>query len=69
MYPETILPIVAHIPHAGMEIPDVVRDQFLPYPGELWREVAVVTDWRSYRGTGRIFLEYKDTAPVFEFSV
>ena len=45
MYPETILPIVAHIPHAGTEIPDAVRDQFLHYPGELWREVAMVTDW------------------------
>jgi len=45
MYPETILPIVAHIPHAGTEIPDAVRDQFLPCPGELWREVAIVTDW------------------------
>ena len=42
MYPETILPIVAHIPHAGTEIPDAVRDQFLPSPGELWREVAMV---------------------------
>jgi N-formylglutamate amidohydrolase len=45
MYPETILPIAAHIPHAGTEIPDAVRNQFLPYPGELWREVAMVTDW------------------------
>jgi N-formylglutamate deformylase len=45
MYPEMILPIVAHIPHAGTEIPDAVRDQFLSYPGELWREVAMVTDW------------------------
>lgn len=45
MYPETILPIVAHIPHAGTEVPDAVRDQFLVYPGELWREVAMVTDW------------------------
>ena len=45
MYPETILPIAAHIPHAGTEIPDAVRDQFLPYPSELWREVAMVTDW------------------------
>jgi N-formylglutamate amidohydrolase len=45
MYPETILPIAAHIPHAGTEIPEAVRDQFLPYPGELWREVAMVTDW------------------------
>ena len=45
MYPEAILPIVAHIPHAGTEIPDAVRDQFLPYPGELWREIAMVTDW------------------------
>jgi N-formylglutamate deformylase len=45
MYPETILPIVAHIPHAGTDVPDAVRDQFLPYPGELWREIAMVTDW------------------------
>ena len=45
MYPETILPIAAHIPHAGTEIPDAVRDQFLPWAGELWREVAMVTDW------------------------
>jgi N-formylglutamate deformylase len=45
MYPETILPIVAHIPHAGTEIPDAVRDQFLPDSKEVWREVAVVTDW------------------------
>ncbi|RLA50430.1 MAG: hypothetical protein DRR42_13150 [Gammaproteobacteria bacterium] len=45
MYPETILPIVAHIPHAGTEIPDAVRDQFLPSPGDLWRELAMVTDW------------------------
>jgi N-formylglutamate deformylase len=45
MYPEAILPIVAHIPHAGTNVPDAVRDQFLPYPGELWREIAVVTDW------------------------
>ena len=45
MYPETILPIAAHIPHAGTKIPDAVRDQFLPWAGELWREVAMVTDW------------------------
>jgi hypothetical protein len=45
MYPETILPIVAHIPHAGTGVPDAVRDQFLHYPGELWREIAMVTDW------------------------
>ena len=45
MYPETLLPIVAHIPHAGTEIPDALRDQFLPHPGDLWRELAMVTDW------------------------
>jgi N-formylglutamate deformylase len=45
MYLETILPIVTHIPHAETEIPDAVQDQFLPYLGELRREVAVVTDW------------------------
>jgi N-formylglutamate amidohydrolase len=45
MYPETILPITAHIPHPGTGIPDAVRDQFIPWPGELWREIAMVTDW------------------------
>jgi len=45
MYPETILPIAAHIPHAGTEVPDAVRDQFLPYPGALWRDIATLTDW------------------------
>ena len=45
MYPETILPIVAHIPHAGTEIPDAVWDQFLVSQGDLWGEVAMVTDW------------------------
>ena len=45
MYPETILPIVAHIPHAGTEIPNAVRDQFLLSQGDLWGEVAMVTDW------------------------
>jgi N-formylglutamate deformylase len=45
MYPETILPIVAHIPHAGTEIPNSVHDQFLTSPGDLWREIARVTDW------------------------
>jgi N-formylglutamate amidohydrolase len=45
MYPETILPITAHIPHTGTGIPDAVRDQFIPWPGELWREIAMVTDW------------------------
>ncbi len=39
------MPIAANIPHAGTEIPEAVRDQFLPYQGELWREVAMVTDW------------------------
>ena len=45
MYPEAILPIVAHIPHAGTKIPDAVREQFLPSTEELWREIAMVTDW------------------------
>ena len=45
MYPETILPITAHIPHAGTGIPDAVRSQFIPSPEELWREIALVTDW------------------------
>ena len=45
MYPETILPIAAHIPHAGTAVPDAVRDQFLPSAEELWREIAMVTDW------------------------
>ncbi len=45
MYPETILPIVAHIPHAGTELPSAVRDQFVQDPEELWREVVTVTDW------------------------
>ena len=45
MYPETILPIAAHIPHAGTVVPEAVRDQFLPWAGELWREIAMVTDW------------------------
>ena len=45
MYPETILPIVAHIPHAGTEIPDAARHQFLAHPEELRREIVSVTDW------------------------
>ena len=45
MYPETILPIAAHIPHSGTAIPDSVRSQFLHWEGELWREIAMVTDW------------------------
>ena len=45
MYPETILPIAAHIPHAGTVVPDALRYQFLPWDGELWREIAMVTDW------------------------
>ena len=45
MYPETILPIAAHIPHAGTEVPAAVGGQFLPREGELWREIAMVTDW------------------------
>ena len=45
MYPETILPIAAHIPHAGTLVPEAVRNQFLPWTGQLWREIAMVTDW------------------------
>ena len=45
MYPETILPIAAHIPHAGTTIPDSIWDQFIPFRGELWKEMAMVTDW------------------------
>ena len=44
MYPETILPIAAHIPHAGTEVPDALRYQFLPREGELCKEIAMVTD-------------------------
>ena len=45
MYPETILPIAAHIPHAGLLIPEPLMKQFIPYPSALWRELAMVTDW------------------------
>ena len=45
MYPETILPIAAHIPHSGTDVPDALGDQFLPWQGALWREIAMVTDW------------------------
>jgi N-formylglutamate amidohydrolase len=45
MYPETILPIAAHIPHAGTQVPDVIRYQFLAEPAKLWQEIAAVTDW------------------------
>jgi N-formylglutamate deformylase len=45
MYPETILPISAHIPHAGTEIPTAVRDQFLPQREELWHDITLLTDW------------------------
>jgi N-formylglutamate amidohydrolase len=51
MYPETILPIAAHIPHAGTLVPEALRDQFLPWPSDLWREIAMVTDWY----TGELF--------------
>lgn len=45
MYPESILPIATHIPHAGIEIPATVRDQFSSDSQALWREVLTVTDW------------------------
>ena len=45
MYPETILPIAAHIPHAGTEIPSAVRYQFIPDRQRLWDEILRVTDW------------------------
>jgi N-formylglutamate deformylase len=45
MYPETLLPIAAHIPHAGTTIPSAVLNQFSVNPDVLWREVTAVTDW------------------------
>ena len=45
MYPETILPIVAHIPHAGTQIPSTVRHQFIPDNQILWHEILRLTDW------------------------
>ncbi|PLW66907.1 N-formylglutamate amidohydrolase [Pseudohalioglobus lutimaris] len=45
MYPETILPIVAHIPHAGTQIPENVWDQFTVDRQTLWRELVTLTDW------------------------
>jgi N-formylglutamate deformylase len=45
MYPETLLPIAAHIPHAGTTIPSAVLNQFSVDPDALWREVTAVTDW------------------------
>lgn len=45
MYPETILPIVAHIPHAGTHIPENVWDQFTVDRQTLWRELVTLTDW------------------------
>jgi len=48
MYPETILPIAAHIPHAGTVIPTAVLDQFITCPDELWRDVVSLTDWYTH---------------------
>lgn len=45
MYPETILPIAAHIPHAGTLIPNAVRHQFIPDQRALWNEILRLTDW------------------------
>ncbi|MEH6592655.1 MAG: N-formylglutamate amidohydrolase [Halioglobus sp.] len=45
MYPETILPIVAHIPHAGTAIPSAVLHQFIADSQALWNEVLRLTDW------------------------
>lgn len=45
MYPETILPIAAHIPHAGTKIPPAVRYQFVPDQQALWNEILRLTDW------------------------
>ena len=45
MYPETILPITAHIPHAGTAIPSAVRHQFTPNQQALWKEILRLTDW------------------------
>lgn len=45
MYPETILPIVAHIPHAGTHIPENIWDQFTVDRQTLWQELVTLTDW------------------------
>ncbi|MEP6389010.1 MAG: N-formylglutamate amidohydrolase [Halioglobus sp.] len=45
MYPEPILPIVAHIPHAGTAIPSAVHNQFMPDNPALWGEIVRLTDW------------------------
>ena len=45
MYPETILPIAAHVPHAGTVIPNAVRHQFIPDQQTLWSEILRLTDW------------------------
>ena len=45
MYPETILPIIAHIPHAGVHIPETVWDQFTIDRQAVWRELVALTDW------------------------
>jgi N-formylglutamate amidohydrolase len=45
MYPETILPMAVHIPHAGTEIPLAVREQFTVDEQRLWQEAATLTDW------------------------
>ena len=49
MYPETILPIAAHIPHAGTTLPGNVRDQFTVSNEALLYELACVTDWYTDR--------------------
>lgn len=45
IYPESILPILAHIPHAGIHIPDDIWDQFTVDRQTLWRELVILTDW------------------------
>ncbi len=36
MYPETILPIAAHIPHAGTEVPQVPFGSGLTFYRDRW---------------------------------
>ena len=45
MYPDTVLPIVAHVPHAGIDVPAKVRTQFVVDQSVLWEEILTVTDW------------------------
>ena len=48
MYPETILPIVAHIPHSGTVVPEPFLNQFLQGPEQRWQDIIQVTDWYTH---------------------